>query len=172
MDIQKRHLIDNIADLISKTFNFTTPLDMKNVVTLLKGQLEYESFEDPTISGKIEKRPSDTYEFKITINSAESEKRQNFTIAHELGHLFIHMGYLINKEQWEKSTEYTDSPMYRQGYSEEEYEANEFAGAFLMPEEIFKSLAEKFTLPTVASRFNVSQDAALTRGRWLGIYEW
>ena len=99
-------------------------------------------------------------------------------IAHELGHLFLHMGYLVNPDKWNAIDEYYDSPKYRQGYSEEEYEANQFAGAFLMPEKEYRQFVIEYSkdnrinVNLIANHFNVSFDAALTRGKWLGIFQW
>ena len=62
--------------------------------------------------------------------------------------------------------------------SEEEYEAHEFAGAFLMPETEFREVAEsfrrenKYQVISIADHFGVSVDAASTRGRWLRIFAW
>ena len=39
---------------------------------------------------------------KIIVSPFQDEKRERFTIAHELGHLFLHMGYRTNNELWEK----------------------------------------------------------------------
>jgi Zn-dependent peptidase ImmA (M78 family) len=62
----------------------------------------------------------------------------------------------------------------RFGASEEEFEANEFAAAFLMPEEDFKAAAKRANsvASEIALSFGVSADAALNRGRWLGIFPW
>jgi Zn-dependent peptidase ImmA (M78 family) len=34
------------------------------------------------------------------ISPYQSEERRKFTIAHELGHLFLHMGYLLDSDLW------------------------------------------------------------------------
>lgn len=104
--------------------------------------------------------------------------RKRFSIAHELGHLFLHMGYLIDTDRWSAIDEYRDSPKYRYGFSDEEYEAHEFAGALLMPEDEFRSIVRQFSqdartpLQPIVERFDVSADAARTRGQWLGLFEW
>jgi Zn-dependent peptidase ImmA (M78 family) len=88
------------------------------------------------------------------------------------------MGYIIDKNKWDTIDEYIDSAKYRLGYSEEEYEANQFAASFLMPVDEYKKFVRqkavnnKISIDTISSHFNVSHDAALTRGRWLGIFAW
>lgn len=103
------------------------------------------------------------------------KKRRRFTIAHELGHLFLHMGYLINEELWRKQ----DQNVYeRSGSSEKEYQANEFAAAFLMPkEDYFRKMNEsmdgnKVNTSKIAEYFNVSVEAASNRGKFLGYLKW
>ena len=100
--------------------------------------------------------------------------RRNFTIAHELGHLFLHMGYKINQEIWERQ----EVTYFRKGDSEEEYEANEFAAAFLMPKKVYKEIMDRHTegnivyTSKIAEEFNVSVKAASNRGKWLGYLVW
>ncbi len=176
MTYSKRYqAIEELADYIRVKLEVKTPIDMEQVVKSLNGDLQAESFEDSTISGKIEKVGD---AFKISYNKEHSPQRSGFTIAHEIGHLFLHMGYIIDPAKWDSINEYCDSPKYRQGYSVEEYEANHFAGAFLMPKDDYENFLRenghnnKIDISLIAEHFNVSFDAALTRGKWLGIFDW
>ena len=88
-----------------------------------------------------------------------SPLRDNFTIAHELGHLFLH--------KTEESKEF-----HRSGEPKtEEVEANIFAAEFLMPEDEFKNKAKEFNNSErmLASYFGVSPAAALVRMAVLNI---
>lgn len=171
----RRRAIEHLADAVREQFEVKTPVDMEKVVLGLGGKLQASHFDDHTISGMIQKVGGS---FEISYNEEHSELRSTFTIAHELGHLFLHMGYLIDEKKWNSIDEYKDSPKYRQGYSEEEYEANQFAGAFLMPESEYQQFVKdnsedhKINIDLIAARFGVSRDAALTRGRWIGIFRW
>ena len=175
MTYERRQAIEVLADTIRTQLNVTTPVDMQQVISNLNGELKAMTFEDSSISGRIQK-VGDTFE--ISYNAEHSQLRSEFTIAHELGHLFLHMGYLVNPDKWNAIDEYYDSPKYRQGYSEEEYEANQFAGAFLMPEKEYRAFVKehskenRISIKLIANHFNVSFDAALTRGKWLGIFQW
>ena len=175
MTYERRLAIENLADTIRTQLNVTTPVNMQQVVSSLNGKLLSITFEDSSISGRIQKKGDS---FEISYNAEHSQLRSEFTIAHELGHLFLHMGYLVNPEKWNAIDEYYDSPKYRQGYSEEEYEANQFAGAFLMPEKEYRQFVSehseknRISINVIANHFNVSFDAALTRGKWLGIFQW
>lgn len=67
----------------------------------------------------------------IGVNNTESEERQRFTIAHELGHLFLHKN-AVNYDQG-------GIMLFRDGHSSEgtdnkEVQANRFAAELLMPE--------------------------------------
>lgn len=170
MNDQKRKIINQIAELVRNQFSLTTPINMIDVVSSLGGEIIEAPFDNNTISGKIQKKGES---FIIQINPFELEERKTFTLAHEIGHLFLHMGYLVNPEKWKSINIYEDSPMFRQGYSEEEYEANEFAAAFLMPFDEFKKAAlNNLSINEIANKFQVSKEAALIRGRWLGCYGW
>lgn len=177
MDPTKRKGIQKFAEEMFNYLQVQIPVDAKEVA---KKDLGGEVFETKTelpeeIDAKIDKKGDS---FRITINVNNLNTRNNFSIAHELGHLFLHMGYLVNPERWKSINKYTDSVYYRFGIEEEELEANEFAAAFLMPEKEYHQSVKDFTkngwckIADVASRFNVSKEAALNRGRWLGIFPW
>lgn len=94
----------------------------------------------------------DAEERAIYVNEAEHPNRQRFTLAHELGHHFLH-------REWAASSEYQvllrSSPAF---YDRHEVEANEFAGNLLMP----KFLLDEFRhlqIPTLAKLFAVSVPA-------------
>ena len=175
MTNERRQAIESLADSIRTQLNVSTPVNMQKVIENLNGELLPITFDDSTISGKIQKKGNS---FEISYNAEQSPHRIDFTIAHELGHLFLHMGYLIDPDKWNSINEYCDSPKYRQGYSEEEYEANQFAGAFLMPKDEFRTFVldnskdHKIKIKKIAEHFGVSFDAALTRGKWLGFFQW
>lgn len=177
VDYKKRTAINILAVSILEALDLKFPIDIEKVPELLNGKLTYvkENIEDNNIEAKISKK-DDTFEIEILENKPEMRRR--FSIAHELGHLFLHMGYLIDPDKWSEVKDYKDSVFYRDGYSQEEYEANEFAGAFLMPEEEFKKISKEhltngyYDIEKIAEYFKVSTQAASMRGRWLGIFDW
>lgn len=67
---------------------------------------------------------------------------------------------------------------YRNGSSELEYQANEFAAAFLMPRKDYKNKLDEHikgnmvNTEKIARHFFVSIDAAVNRGIELGYLEW
>lgn len=166
--------IANITKDIRDVFGVQIPIEkIDSVINRMGGKI----IEDPELVfgnayGYV-KRQGDG--FVIALRPHQSETRRNFTIAHELGHLFIHMGYKISDTLWKEQSEKT---YYRDGNSSNEYEANEFAAAFLMPEDEYKEIMDRYTegnvvlTSCVADYFNVSVEAASNRGKWLGLLQW
>ena len=174
MNSTKRDLINNIAVKIRNILNITTDnFDIKTLVEELDGNLVFNDFS--INEAIITKSSSDSPNaFEIMVNNNYNSQRIRFSIAHELGHLFLHMQYLINPDEWnniEPGTSHarnTNIP-----YSRYEAEANEFAAAFLMPKDRFLEVAEEnfYNLNKIASIFNVSIESAKIRGKVLGIWE-
>jgi predicted transcriptional regulator len=128
------------------------------------------------LGGRIEVVPCEHYEeleggslkvhgpgdFTIRLSPITGILRDNFTIAHELGHYFLHTGtppgsHCISVGRW--------------GTDMCERQANRFAAALLMPRPDFAAAAARFAfdLGWLAARFNVSLSAAEVRARSLGL---
>ena len=91
----------------------------------------YAEFDKENVAGLLRKEND---EWEILVNALDPPKRQRFTIAHELGHYFLHEDL--------KETEFVDPEMYifrssELNISEEakrlEVQANMFAASLLMP---------------------------------------
>ena len=173
MDAARRTYIASLAETIRQACAIGVPADVRGAVTCLGGTLRV--MPDPGFEAMVEKCDAG---FRITLAEEPIEARQRFSIAHELGHLFLHMGYLVDEKKWASITDYRDSVYYRFGYTEEEYEANEFAAALLMPSAEFDAVARRYALGTsydvtaIARHFGVSAPAARVRGRFLGLFTW
>lgn len=165
-----RNMINSLTEDILSAFNIQIPIqNIDEIVHELGGDIqEVNGYSD----GAVVK---DGDAFKVLVSPFQEEKRRRFTIAHELGHLFLHMGYLTNDELWERQDEYI---YHRNGSSEKEYQANEFAAAFLMPEDRYVRIMNENTTENhvntskIAEYFNVSVAAASNRGRFLGYLKW
>mgnify|MGYP004500543549 CR=1 FL=1 len=176
MDISTRKLIDEIANSVRKMYSVPMPIsDISKIVELIGGVVKYDDAELSELSdGYIKKTSAGSFE--ICVSSKCSLERRNFTVAHEIGHLFLHMGYRTNPELWKSVSD--DLVYNRSGQSDEEYQANEFAAAFLMPEDTFVEILNKnsngntVNMASVANYFGVSVEAAVTRGKWLGYLRW
>ena len=174
MDQTRRNQIQQLADAVREACELKTPMDLGLAIERLGGELV--EIANPEYEAQIEKKGSEG--FKITLASEPHENRKRFSVAHELGHLFLHMGYLVDDEKWQQVGTFVDSVYHRFGFSLEEHEANEFAASLLMPRDEFIKIAkanysdEYYTLDPIAEHFHVSTDAAKTRGYWLGIFDW
>lgn len=113
------------------------------------------------VSGFIDSRTNTMY-----VNANESPKRQNFTIAHELGHFILdHM----------QSTEY--EMLYRnsncnQSNSQLEKEANFFAANLLVPEIYLKKAIKDYPYVNdseLSNIFGVSKDVIRNRRQQIGV---
>ena len=122
MDNSTRRMINSLAEDVLSAYNISVPIgNIDEIVEKLGGTIQKEAFFS---DGAVEKEGNG---FKIIVSPFQDEKRERFTIAHELGHLFLHMGYRTNNELWEKQE---NNIYHRIGNSEKEYQANEFAAAF------------------------------------------
>ncbi|MBU3841760.1 MAG: ImmA/IrrE family metallo-endopeptidase [Candidatus Fusobacterium pullicola] len=164
-----------IRDVLSIK-DFTTLEDWQNSILRLGGELRVDpNFPDDAYITKMSD-DQNPY-FSITISPYHTFERINFSLAHELGHLFLHMSYLVNDEAWreiEVGKSYT-----RLGSDLLEFQANEFAANLLMPKEEFLKLAMEnrnennfYNIEPLLERFRVSRQAIINRGRWLGIFPW
>lgn len=175
MTPEQRGQIQNFADQIREALNMTSPVEVEEMVSKLGGRIEKVSSKEIEYEACIQKLDDG---FKIVLAKDLYNKRTRFSIAHEIGHLFLHMGYIVDEDKWNKSKDYKDNIKFRFGYSEEELQANEFAAALLMPKDEFKKVAldnfdgKLYNLSGIANHFDVSLQAAKTRGRWLGLFSW
>lgn len=169
----RRQEINRLASQIRHALELdVTPFPVDTAVERLRGRIELSESSE---AEAMVKKAGDSFVIAL---AAQLETRRRFSVAHELGHLFLHMGYLIDPEKWAAIDEYRDAPKYRYGFSEEEYEAHEFAAALLMPADAFRSSVARLAtggrtpLNPIAEQFQVSMDAARVRGQWLGVFEW
>lgn len=134
----------------------TNPLDIKSVVERLFNIKVHEADLDRNISGFIERISGN--EWAIYLNQWESKLRQNFTIAHELGHFIKHRDILL-------SGSHIDQVLFRDTENSAiEMEASEFAANLLMPKNKFdeyiknginniEELSKKFGVSSAAIRY-------------------
>lgn len=172
-----REAIDNFANGIWDVFNLeSNDIDLESFVKNIGGTIETRDELPNGADGMLRKTSNDVtdHNFEISVNKELSSQRIKFTIAHELGHLFLHCGYIVNKEKWDA----VDLTYYKNEQSDEnELEANEFARDFLMPEDRFREFImdhshdNRIDMNLVANNFNVSLGAAINRARQLGIIE-
>ncbi|MEI6222955.1 MAG: ImmA/IrrE family metallo-endopeptidase [bacterium] len=114
--------------------------------------------------------------FAILINSVKPLTRQNFTIAHELGHYFLHQDEIKKKLIVDNDSVFeADRMLFRNDDAEStrlEIEANSFAASFLMPSDLVKKAWEELrSVEECSQLFNVSVQAMSIRLSRLGLVE-
>lgn len=160
----RTELIDTPEKLISfaKTRNIeTVPFAAEKVAVALGITVKYEGLLNE-VSGILQ-RKDDLSGWEIVVNSAHHLHRQRYTIAHELGHYCLHRFYSNNFE---------DDIFFRSAeISQTEWEANDFAGAILIPEDVFRSKLREGVndVEALAKVFKVSSLALRMRAKKLGM---
>jgi predicted transcriptional regulator len=176
MNHTKRRLIGQLADQIRIELGLDIPTDVRSAVDSLGGTIREMGIDDMAYEASV--RKSEDESFEIRLRDGVGIQRERFSVAHELGHLFIHMGFQTDDSKWAGIRPGESSERARYGVSESEYEANEFAAALLMPESDYRQTIDeiavdnKVDLSKVADRFGVSVAAIRLRGQWLGLIGW
>ena len=151
--------IEKIAGQVSERVGFRPGGQIADVVTRLGGRITFmrlEEWLEHDADTIVIEAPRN---FTIRLLGADGPLRQNFTIAHELGHYILH------------SRSGSLAPMIagRKGSNRVEWEANWFAASLLMPKDEFSKAALQSGMSdlTLAGIFNVSLEAAQLRKKVL-----
>ncbi|GHU96897.1 hypothetical protein FACS189483_01230 [Spirochaetia bacterium] len=147
------------------------PVPVDKLVSELGITLLTESLPEE-ISGILDLRNKPV----IMINSEHFPNRKRFSLAHEIGHFILHkpLGIHVDKQTYFRSAKSAES------LDEYETDANKFAAALLMPEEMVSRELERFTdwldsnedvIDILAKKFEVSTTAMGYRLENLGYYK-
>lgn len=138
---------------------------LEPIVAIIGGKIVYGGLENygvsgDAIGGEIIANSSDN--FTITLSKLTAPIRDRFTIAHELGHLFLHLPAIKanSADSIMRATRYVDNTDENQQRTE--WEANWFAASLLMPMGAMKMYIDSDP-EYIAARFNVSKRAAEIR---------
>ena len=152
--------------LVDNDMLYKVPVDVVEIANAY-GINVYVADLSNEISGAI-RYNQEAKKFEILVNKNNAEVRQRFTIAHELGHYFLHREILKNEEvhidvlyRSETQTDITTK--------EQEKEVDYFAGALLINRMIIEKLNENYTVAELAKILKVSSSAMAVRLDILGI---
>lgn len=152
-------------NIIIKLKITTAPVNVEYIAEKCDIQIRKAAAKD--ISGLLYRKDGIAF---MGINSEESSVRQRFTIAHELGHFFLHH----SKDTF---IEYRDNKKnIMRGFKE--IEANSFAASLLMPFSILKKDVEDYghtlsedEVKVLAKKYDVSEISMTYRLTNLGLLQ-
>ena len=121
-----KHIQTIVEQVLVQTNNTKPPIDVRGIARSLNITLREENLDD--ISGLIFREGTQVI---LGVNSGHAETRKRFTVAHELGHYYLHAynPLFVDKVFAVKLRDHISS----EAVNIEEIEANAFAAELLMP---------------------------------------
>lgn len=163
----RKSAVESFAGQAAQKLNFRTGGDIQALVSRLGGKIVIGSsgHEDAESGSIIAKALND---FTVYISQFTSLERDRFTIAHEIGHLLLHLPALkkSNPMAIMRATRFVDESDEAQRRAE--WEANWFAAALLMPSYEFREISPQ-GLTRLQEHFKVSSSAVKARAQSLEI---
>ncbi|MCB5944256.1 ImmA/IrrE family metallo-endopeptidase [Acidocella sp. KAb 2-4] len=161
--------VSSFAEVVARHLKYQIGEDMRLFVARLGGRISYNESVRPGAEEPESIIVQSSGEFQIFLPTVTTLERDRFTIAHELGHLFLHFPKVKHENPGRPmaATRRVDKDDAEQQRAE--WEANWFAAAFLMPEEPFKQAYQQKNISDLASHFGVSQSAIKVRASTLGL---
>lgn len=155
-----KQVVSTFASELADKLGYRSASDLERIVHDLGGEIRYENWGMEDNGGSLEVCPGETPGFIIRLYSFAGTLRNRFTIAHELGHYFLHSN--VGKDR---------ISVNRAGSGRLEWEANWFAGAFLLPEKRFREDWARYGQCTtrIASVYKVSEPVVEIRLEALGM---
>jgi Zn-dependent peptidase ImmA (M78 family) len=167
--LTRQQVEQKAAEVLRENGLESIPIDPVVLANRLGMAVHNAKFSDDNIVGMIAKRDD---QVTMLINQADPPFRKRFTIAHELGHHFLHLvgdGHFVDGEANLFRLPYDD----QHGITAErrrEIQANIFAAALLMPEEaVRREWNHVRSVSWLARKFNVSEEAMGIRVGQLGL---
>ena len=178
MRTTRQNEIETLTETILKDSNqfLKAPVDIIKIAKENNIIVVESEFEDTSISGMISKKANQAM---IVVNKKDNSKRKRFTIAHELGHYFLHL---------EVGEEHVDEVIMFRGAKKKvasedktmEREANAFAAAILMNKETLVNELRELVVGAgmnsiseiieyIAVKFQVSEEAMKYRLNEIGL---
>jgi Zn-dependent peptidase ImmA (M78 family) len=156
----------------------SAPVDIVGIIKASGIELEIDADLDENVSGELQKLDSDSY--RISVNKNDHPFRRRFTMAHELGHFYLHaslVGKGVDDNRVYKSS--SDGNFYNTAIeNKHEYEANSFAIFILMPEHVINAWIDQNSagvplspknLELLAEHLQVSLEALKIRLKAIGV---
>ncbi len=131
---------------------------------------------DPKLSGMLAREDG---RIVIGVNASHHRNRQRFTIAHELGHLVLHLRGRQQPLFVDERMVYFRDEVSSRAVDQEEIQANTFAAALLMPRSFLLAdlrgrdldINDDIEVSRLGRRYEVSVQALSIRLSWLGLVD-
>jgi Zn-dependent peptidase ImmA (M78 family) len=156
----------NVAALRKQAGESSAPIDPLKIAGSLDIEVyetRFTSADGKNVSGIVAIEEGQPV---IYVNSSDVPARKRFTMAHEIGHVYL--GHLTDKE----NNELIDDEVRLRSsvWNLEEKEANAFAAQLLMPASLIRSAvnAGRASVEELAELFEVSEQAMMYRLQNLG----
>jgi Zn-dependent peptidase ImmA (M78 family) len=171
MAIRRRKIQLLVDELLSENGISDAPVPV-SAIARAKGARVYLNKLEGDMSGFLYRDAAQTV---IGVNTIHSKTRQNFTIAHEIGHLLLHEQEQMHVDR--KFQVRLRDDVSSQGFDEAEREANLFAAALLMPREFLErdlrkedyvDILDDAFLRDLGRKYGVSTQALVNRLKNLG----
>jgi Zn-dependent peptidase ImmA (M78 family) len=153
--------IEQVAPIIER-YTSDVPVRVEAIARDL-GMSVVQDVLDPNVAGKIVKDDRNPAGYTIYLNARDSERRQRFTLAHEIAHFVLHRDLIGDGV--------IDDAMYRSKLGDwYERQANRWAADLLMPAALLRGLYRggMTASAALADTLNVSQEAVRIRLSELG----
>lgn len=152
MDDRVKQAVAEVSEYLAKDElgNIVVPVDLGQILEKYNLKAYNTTFTQPDVAGALDRKAK-----KIYVNRSDPQTRKIFTLAHELGHYFIHKDRNVDILYRE-----------RDNHDEAEREADHFAAMILIPEEtirVYWPIADG--VQGLANIFGVSYPAMLNRLR-------
>jgi len=149
----------------------SVPVDLVTLANRQGIRVHNAKFSEENISGMLAKRGDN---ITMLIHQSDHPNRKRFTIAHELGHHFLHLmedGEIVDTEGDLFRNDWSDKSIVQDASRRMEVQANQFAAALLMParlvEEVYQGVTKDIT--ELSRIFKVSKEAMGYRLNQLGL---
>lgn len=151
------------------------PIDVKKIAESLNLTVTFANLGDD-VSGLL---ISDGMNAQVVVHESNNEKRQRFTIAHEIGHHYLQHQFEKGEHVHVDRGHYISQrgPKASDGTDLKEIEANQFAASLLMPTKLIRQKVSElggtplldYQVSDLAEAFNVSEQAMTIRLTTLGL---
>lgn len=158
--------ISQFAENVARAIGFQAGTAIEPLVSNLRGSIAYRNaVGDKPESILVEPDGS----FRIFLPTMTSMNRDKFTIAHELGHYYLHFPLIKHEFPLDGMRAYRWVDDANADLQRCEWEANWFAASFVMPSDEFKELFASGGISKVVNALGVSERAAKVRAETLGL---